>query len=121
MVPSFVIPINMPTMALIRLITIFNNTPCSFGGKQHLETLVRYIIPLSICSVKPYMDMSPPTPVKLDSYPHVFFTSDMEWSPQSIVDEYTIHDMDLSDNVIQNNKYHPNTMNAYGDLLPAAR
>jgi hypothetical protein len=50
------------------------------------------------------MDMSPPTSTELDSYLHKFFTSDMEWNPQSIVGEN-----------------HPDTINAYGELLPVAR
>jgi hypothetical protein len=69
----------------------------------------------------PYMDMSPPPPTEKDSYPHVFFTSDMEWNPQSIVDEYTVHDMDPTDNDMEHNEYHPDTIDAYGELLPAAR
>jgi hypothetical protein len=53
--------------------TIVNYTPCCFGGKQHLETLDGYIIPLSICSCLRYMDMCSPT---LDTYPHVFFPTE---------------------------------------------
>jgi hypothetical protein len=47
------------------------------------------------------MDMSPPTPTELDSYPHVFFTSDIELNPQSIVDEYSVHEMDLTENDLE--------------------
>jgi hypothetical protein len=42
--------------------TIVNDTPRCFNGKQRLETLDGYIIPLSICSGLPYMDTYPPTP-----------------------------------------------------------
>jgi hypothetical protein len=49
------------------------------------------------------MDMSPPTPAEIDSYPHVLFTSDMEWNTQSIADEYTFHDIDLTDNDLEHN------------------
>jgi hypothetical protein len=66
MVPSLVFSINMPIMALVRLFILSPRcvilSPSSFGGKQHLKTLDGYIIPLSICSDLPYMDMSPPTP-----------------------------------------------------------
>jgi hypothetical protein len=99
--------------------TIVDNTSRSFCGKQHLETLDGYIIALSIRSGLPYMDMYPPTPTEFDSYPHVFFTSDMEWNPQRIVDEYTVHDMDLTDNDLEHND--PNTINTYRELLPVAR
>jgi hypothetical protein len=37
---------------------IVDDNPCLFGGKQRLETLDGYIIPMSICSGLPYMDMS---------------------------------------------------------------
>jgi hypothetical protein len=67
------------------------------------------------------MDMSPPTPSEIDTYPHVFFTSDTEWNPQGIVDEYPIHELDLTDNDLQHNDYHPDTINAYGELTPQAR
>jgi hypothetical protein len=102
--------------------TIVDNTPRSFGGKQHLETLDGYIIPLSIRSGLPYVDMTPPTPTEFDSYPQVFFTSDMEWNPQTIVDvdEYTVHDTALTGNDLEHNEYHHDTINAYGELLTAA-
>jgi hypothetical protein len=56
--------------------TIVDNTPCSFGGIQHLQNLDGYIIPLSLRSGLPYMDMSPSTPTELGSYPDVFLKSD---------------------------------------------
>jgi hypothetical protein len=66
------------------------------------------------------MAMSPPNPSELDLYPHVSFTSNMEWNPQKIVDEYTVNDLDLIDNDLQHNEYRPDTFNAYGELLPVA-
>jgi hypothetical protein len=101
--------------------TIVDSTPRCSNGKQRLETVDGYIIPLSIRSGLPYMDMSPPTPIELDTYPHVFFTSHLEWNPQIIVDENPIHDMDLTDNDLQHNDYHPDTIIAYGELTPQAR
>jgi hypothetical protein len=58
--------------------TIVDNTPCSFGGKQCLEVLDGFIIPLYIFSGLPYIYTCPATPIELDSYPHVLSTSDME-------------------------------------------
>jgi hypothetical protein len=101
--------------------TIVDNTPHCFTGKQRLETFEGSIIHLSICSGLPYMDMSPATSIELDTYPHEFFTSDSEWNPQSIVDEYPIQDMDLNDNDLQHNYCHTETINAYGELTPQAR
>jgi hypothetical protein len=57
------------------------------------------------------MDTYPPTPTELDAYPHVNFTSATEWNPKSIVDEYTIHELDLTDNYLQHNDYLPYTIN----------
>ena len=81
--------------------TIVDDTPRHFGGKQRLETLDGYIIPLSIRSGLPYMDMSPPTQEELDTYPHVFFTADMEWHPQSVNNEYHVADLDITEDDLQ--------------------
>ena len=35
------------------------------------------------------MDMSQPTDQEMDTYPHVFFTSDMTWDPSILDDEET--------------------------------
>jgi hypothetical protein len=109
------------TIHSVSLLSHSGKTPRFINGKQCLETLDGYIIPLSIRSGLPYMDMSPPTPIELDTYPHVFFTSDTEFNPQSIVDELPIHEMDLTDNEWQYNDYHPDTINAYVELTPQAR
>jgi hypothetical protein len=65
--------------------------------------------------------MSPPTASELDTYPHVFFTSDMELNPLSNADEYTIHDLDLTDNDLQHNDCHHDTFNAEVELTPIVR
>jgi hypothetical protein len=57
--------------------------------------------PIVHCSALTYMDMSPPTQEKLDTYPHVFFTSDTEWHPQNVNDEYSVHDLDITDDDLQ--------------------
>ena len=90
--------------------TIVDDTPRQFGGKQRLEALDGYIIPLSIRSGLPYMDMSPPTQEELDTYPHVFFTSDMEWHPQSVNDEYHVADLDITEDDLQVSDYHPDVL-----------
>ena len=101
--------------------TIVDDKPRKFGGKRRLETLDGYIIPLSIRAGLPYMDMSPPTPEEIDTYPHVFFTADTEWHPQSITDEYSVSDMELTDDDLQHSEYHPHQLDAYGELLPSTR
>jgi hypothetical protein len=99
--------------------TIVDDTPRIFGGNQSLEALDGDIIPLSICL--PYMDMSPPTPEELDTYPHVFFTADTEWHPQKVNDEYSDTDLDITDDDLQYSDYHPGSLDVYGDLIPSSR
>ena len=100
--------------------TIVDNTPRYFGGKQRQETLDGYIIPLSTRSGLPYMDMSHPTQEELDTYPHVFFTADTEWHPQSVNDEYNVTDSEITEDDLQYSNYHPGILDAYGDLIPSA-
>jgi hypothetical protein len=90
--------------------TIFDDTPRQFGGKQRLETLDGYIITLSIQCGLPYMD----------TYPYVFFSADTGWHPQTVCDEYKISDLDLTDDYHQHPEYHPDSINAYGELIPYA-
>ena len=65
--------------------------------------------------------MSPPTQEELDTYPHVFFTADMEWHPQSINDEYHVADLDITEDDLQISDYHPGVLDVYGALIPSAR
>ena len=55
------------------------------GGKQRIETLDGYIIPLNIRSGLPYMSMRPYTDKEWQDLPHVMLTGDDEWVP-SILD-----------------------------------
>jgi hypothetical protein len=52
------------------------------------------------------MDMSPPTAEEIDTYPHVIFTSDMTWDAQVIDDEYSVSDLDLSEDTMPFPEYH---------------
>jgi hypothetical protein len=92
--------------------TIVDDTPRLFGGKQR-------IIPLSICSGLPYMDISPPSQEKLDTFPHVFFATDMEWHPQSVNDKYSVADLYINDGDLQHSDYHPGRSDVYSDLIPS--
>ena len=55
------------------------------GGRQSIITPDGYVIPLAVRHGLAYMDMYPPSDHDLDSFPHVVFTSDVEWNP-SIMD-----------------------------------
>jgi hypothetical protein len=59
---------------------------------------------MATSSIFPFIQVfSPPTQAQLDSYPYVFFTSDVQRNLQSNVYEYTLHDMGLPDNQLQLN------------------
>ena len=51
------------------------------GGKQYIETLDGYILPISIRKGLPYIEMRPDTEKEFESLPHVVMTSDMVWEP----------------------------------------
>jgi hypothetical protein len=97
---------------------IIDDTPRQFGGKQRLATPEGYYIPLSIRNGLPYFDMHPPTDDELHSYPHVIFTSDIPWDPQVLDDEYNVHDLELNEDDFIKPSYHPNALNAYGEIHP---
>lgn len=54
---------------------------CRYGGDQLLRTLDGWILPISIKSGLPYIEMRPNTPEELHSLPTVVLTSDMIWHP----------------------------------------
>jgi hypothetical protein len=60
------------------------------GGKQCIETLDGYVIPLNICSGLPYVSIQPYTNTEWDELPHVILTADVDWDP-------TIIDCELED------------------------
>ena len=55
------------------------------GGKQCIETLDGYVIPLNIRSGLPYMTICPYTDTEWDNLPHVILTADTDWDP-SVID-----------------------------------
>ena len=61
-------------------------SPCG-RGKQEVVTPEGYHIPIKIRQGLPYMNMSAPTDLELDSFPHVIFTSDEPWDPTVFDDQ----------------------------------
>jgi hypothetical protein len=91
------------------------DTPCSLHGQQRIHHPDGYVIPLSIRNGLPYMDMYPPTDRDMDSYPHVIFTSDSDWDPTSLDHEYTVHDIDVSeDDLIPS--FESTDVTVYGEI-----
>ena len=71
-------------------------SPCG-KGLQRILTPEGYIIPLKIRNGLVYMDMVAPTDEDMDTYPHVFFTSDMPWDPTILDDDD--NDIEITDPV----------------------
>ena len=55
------------------------------GGKQRIETLDGYIIPLNIRNGLPFMAIRPYTDMEWERLPQVILTADVDWDP-SILD-----------------------------------
>ncbi|HEY9709439.1 MAG TPA: hypothetical protein V6D48_14645, partial [Oculatellaceae cyanobacterium] len=55
------------------------------GGKQRIQTLDGYIIPLNMRQGLPYMTIRPYTDKEWETLPHVILTADVDWDP-SILD-----------------------------------
>ena len=66
---------------------IVHDTPISKGGYQCV-TPDGYVIPLHVRDSLHYMDMHPPTPHELETFPHVFLTDDSQWNPSILDDEF---------------------------------
>jgi hypothetical protein len=58
------------------------------GGQQTIITIEGVIIPLSIRSGLPYLDILPAFNAKLDFLPHIILTSDYPWDPPILDYEY---------------------------------
>jgi hypothetical protein len=97
---------------------IVDDVPLSLSGTQCIKTPDGYHIPLSIRNGLPWMDMSPPNPTELQSYPHVMFTADTLWDPQVYDHEYSVHELQppLDDNNQLIPAYHPDTLNDFGEI-----
>ena len=86
------------------------------GGKQHLETLEGYIIPIQCRNGLPYIEMQPPTDQEMDELPHVVLTSDQDWDPASLDHEHPpswIEDLAPD----PDNAYDDKRFNAHGDYI----
>jgi hypothetical protein len=91
-----------------------DDTPQSTGGSQHVYTSKGHIIPLSIRGGLAYMDMVKPTDNDMSTYPHVIFTSDNEWDPHILDDEYSHSDFDAD--LLPLDLPDPR-VNQYGEIL----
>jgi Reverse transcriptase (RNA-dependent DNA polymerase) len=92
------------------------DTPRFLRGSQQIHHPDGYVIPLSIRNGLPYMDMCPPSDSDMESYPHVFFTSDDTWDPTFLDDEYTVEDMEITAHDLVPS-YGWKELNKYGEFL----
>ena len=79
------------------------------GGKQRIDTIDGYSLPLQIRDGLAYLDMRPPTDHELDNLPHVCMTSDVDWNPSSMDSE-----IDMEEWI--NNSSDLSSVLDYGDL-----
>jgi hypothetical protein len=70
------------------------------GGKQRIQTIDGYYIPINIQSGLPYVSQRPYTDSEWDTLPHVVLTADQEWHP-SVLDNDLEDDEDWYDAISQ--------------------
>ena len=88
-------------------------------SRQVIETPEGHIIPLSIQGGLAYMESSYPTDQDLETYPHVYMTSDCEWDP-TVFDNS--HDDSIYDSInFQNSQNNQeDNQNSHYDLFSSA-
>jgi hypothetical protein len=90
-----------------------NDCSRELGGDQNIITPCDKIIHLSYHDGLPKMDMCPPTEDEMASYPHVILTSEMEWDPTILDNEFGPNDMPSSATTTNLPDSH---LNDYGEL-----
>jgi hypothetical protein len=91
-----------------------DDTSRRLGGQQRLITHDGKVIPVSIRQGLPYIDMRSPTDDELATYPHVIMTSDVDWDPSVLDNEFTPDDPEAPepDTTSQNPR-----LNDYGEVI----
>ena len=98
---------------------LVDDRPQSSGGTQCVITNEGYVIPLHIRDGLPYMDMSPPTDSDMDTFPHVFMTSDSPWDPTALDSEFSVDPVNpLPDSAIARRQNRDPRVNDFGDYVP---
>ena len=54
------------------------------GGRQVIQTLEGYILPLDIINGLPHLAMDPPTSNEMDELPHIILTPASVWNPKTL-------------------------------------
>ena len=78
---------------------LVNDRTQAYGGNQCVIMQEGYVIPLHIHSGLPYLNMKYTTDTNIDTYPHVFMTSDAPWDPTTIngeFDEFIFQEPDIA-------------------------
>ena len=78
---------------------IILDTAKRHGDNQALYTPEGYVVPLHVRNSRFYIDMQPPSDHDMLQYSHTFITTNHEWDPSILNDEYH-HDSDSPDNDI---------------------
>ena len=89
------------------------------GGKQRMVTLEGHVIPFQIRGGLPYMEMSVPNDEDMKSLPHVIITSDMDWDPSILDNEYHVDEIHSEDQDVfeDPSPYVDNTFTEDGRLV----
>ena len=87
------------------------------GGKQALYTPEGYVVPMHICNGLFYIDMKPPSDTDMLQYPHTFITTDHEWDPSILDDEYHHVEDSPDDDILSKLRYGRDPcVDGYGDV-----
>ena len=96
---------------------IVDDTSRRMGGQQLMITPEGYTIPLHVRDGLTYMDTHPPSDEELQSYPHVFLTSDSFWDPSCLDAPFPdILDEAAHDPMVRRNQRTP-LVNDFGEIV----
>ena len=95
--------------------TIVDDRSIKCGGRQLIQTLDGYVIPLSIKNSLPRMKLRPYTNKEWTDLPHVMLTSEEDWDPSTLDLDIT-DDEDWFDAISDNHEYMINSsFDEFGD------
>ena len=96
--------------------TLVDEKSIKVGGTQLITTLDGYSLPLLIRDGLAYASsLGRPTDQDMDTYPHVFFTSPVEWDP-SVLDHDPPHLDGLDPSQVSDQTFGDPMFDAYGDF-----
>ena len=89
------------------------------GGRQSIITPEGYVIPLHVHNGLCYMDLTPATDTPISTYPNVFLTTDTQWNPDIVDEEFFIDHSSLITDLPDIQQQHDacdSCLDAFGDF-----